>query len=268
MSNRASTSYSCKICNKVFASLSKLKHHKIDHVAYVLHGPDNISLVKSDVGFMCPFCEKLLKNARTIKEHINNHDGTSCSYELSDTPSSSQIESEVMDCNSCVIASSDGLLLPQNEQRLRLKLADVGNWMPILYTAPGQNAKPLLTCENIAEELLKDSTTWQLPKAIDYNDDVHNPSPSISLQLSALIKKSPYQKYLSARNYQELTGSTADIANSDWIINPNTPHFLARLFCGSILINPTGALMVNCVEAYGRTKSADEHSVACALAKT
>ncbi|KAI8067498.1 hypothetical protein BC940DRAFT_300887 [Gongronella butleri] len=79
--------------------------------------------------------------------------------------------------------------------------------------------------------------------------------------LQQLITSSPYRRLLETRHFVELTPDLGLLLNRDWLIHPQLKHAAAQLLAGAILLNSSNgqAVMVNCVEVYGRTKAIDAH---------
>jgi hypothetical protein len=51
----------------------------------------------------------------------------------------------------------------------------------------------------------------------------------------------------------------ANTANNDWVFCPQSRHAVSQLFAGCILLDGTKALLINCVESYGRKRDNDSH---------
>jgi hypothetical protein len=66
-----------------------------------------------------------------------------------------------------------------------------------------------------------------------------------------------YQEKLLDRKHVELSEEIAEMLNEDWKLRPQMKFFCAQLFSGSILVQGMKALLINCVEAYERTKQVD-----------
>ncbi|KAF9152373.1 hypothetical protein BGX21_005041 [Mortierella sp. AD011] len=86
-------------------------------------------------------------------------------------------------------------------------------------------------------------------------------SPSPSPGLENLIATSPYAAILLRMNFVELSKSTCDLLNEDWVSRPELKFACSKLLAGCILLNTANshAIMVNCVELYGRKKQIDIH---------
>lgn len=48
-------------------------------------------------------------------------------------------------------------------------------------------------------------------------------------------------------------------ANCDWLTNPEARYAVSQMFAGCILLDGTKAIIINCVEPYGRKKLIDPH---------
>ncbi|KAF9896879.1 hypothetical protein BX616_006577, partial [Lobosporangium transversale] len=83
------------------------------------------------------------------------------------------------------------------------------------------------------------------------------PSPG----LEGLLRVSPYAKLLLEMKFVELSEDNTKILNEDWVSRPYLKHVCARMFAGSILHNKTNnqAVMINCLEIFGRKKEVDAH---------
>ncbi|KAG1040775.1 hypothetical protein G6F43_012219 [Rhizopus delemar] len=88
-----------------------------------------------------------------------------------------------------------------------------------------------------------------------------NCSLEIVPALTNIISSSPYSKLLMQRQYTELTPDVCAIINKDWDFFPQIKFATVQIFAGAILYNTTNgqAIMLNTIEAYGRTKSIDPH---------
>ncbi|KAI7901412.1 uncharacterized protein BX663DRAFT_544169 [Cokeromyces recurvatus] len=55
-------------------------------------------------------------------------------------------------------------------------------------------------------------------------------------------------------NYTELNTNHLKKANYDWLTNPQARYAVSQMFAGCILLDGTKAIIINCVESYGRKK--------------
>ncbi|KAI7900128.1 uncharacterized protein BX663DRAFT_532491 [Cokeromyces recurvatus] len=77
-----------------------------------------------------------------------------------------------------------------------------------------------------------------------------NCASQVHAELSSLFDTSPYSSLLKQWEYTPLTGDLCTLLNKDWQFYPQVKYFL-QLF--------SLAIMINTVEMYGRTKTADYH---------
>lgn len=47
--------------------------------------------------------------------------------------------------------------------------------------------------------------------------------------------------------------------NKDWTFFPQLRYATSQIFAGAILVNQSAALLINCTESYGRSKTVDAH---------
>jgi hypothetical protein len=64
---------------------------------------------------------------------------------------------------------------------------------------------------------------------------------------------------LKTQNYIEMNENILMKANADWLQTPQARFAVSQLFAGCILLAGTKAILVNCLEPYGRKKSIDPH---------
>jgi hypothetical protein len=60
--------------------------------------------------------------------------------------------------------------------------------------------------------------------------------------------------------YMEIDENISNTANIDWIGSPQARFAVSQLFAGFILLDGIKALLVNCVEPYGRKNDNDPHA--------
>lgn len=73
--------------------------------------------------------------------------------------------------------------------------------------------------------------------------------------LQHLISTSTFYKHISSREYVELSRPMTESINKDWLIFPQLRYAVSQLFAGAILVEQSSAILINCVEPYGRLKS-------------
>ncbi|CEG75863.1 hypothetical protein RMATCC62417_10839 [Rhizopus microsporus] len=91
--------------------------------------------------------------------------------------------------------------------------------------------------------------------------DTNATEPSICNDLASLIYKSPHRQLLASREYFELDDTAELLLNKDWLHEPQVKFACAQVLAGAVLMNVNNgeAILVNTVEMYGGTKSADIH---------
>ncbi|KAI7850002.1 hypothetical protein BDC45DRAFT_519179 [Circinella umbellata] len=74
-----------------------------------------------------------------------------------------------------------------------------------------------------------------------------------------IVGVSPIYQSLADQQYVELSQEITNEINKDWAFFPQLRFATSQLFAGCILISGSTALLVNCVESYGRLKTVDSH---------
>lgn len=100
-----------------------------------------------------------------------------------------------------------------------------------------------------------------VPKQSTFEGEETIKTAPISLY-SAISTAPPYlRQYIMNCTYIELTNDMTMFLNQDWSIHKSMRYACSRALAGSILLNgSTGkALLVNCVEVYGRRRTLDAH---------
>ncbi|CAO3592109.1 unnamed protein product [Absidia cylindrospora] len=77
--------------------------------------------------------------------------------------------------------------------------------------------------------------------------------------LHHIISNSRLKKHVTSRSYTELTNDLAENINNDLALFPQLRYSTSQPFSGAILVEGHTAILVNCVEPYGRQKSVDAH---------
>ncbi|KAG9319124.1 hypothetical protein KVV02_004110 [Mortierella alpina] len=86
-------------------------------------------------------------------------------------------------------------------------------------------------------------------------------SPISEPSLDSVFAFSTYSKILRTRSFVELTDSICILMNEDWTFQPQYRYGCPQMLAGSILFNTSNghAVLVNNIEAYGRTSMVDAH---------
>ncbi|KAI9348319.1 hypothetical protein BD770DRAFT_475065 [Pilaira anomala] len=83
-----------------------------------------------------------------------------------------------------------------------------------------------------------------------------NNSEDKEAQFLSIIHYGPYANILSKRHFTELKPDICQMLNDDWEAFPQLRFACSQLLAGAIIINNKGeAVILNTVEAYGRSRS-------------
>ncbi|KAG2220446.1 hypothetical protein INT45_004188 [Circinella minor] len=82
---------------------------------------------------------------------------------------------------------------------------------------------------------------------------------NIDISLRDVVTNGPYSKLFLKEDFIEMNEKMTKRLNDDWSTFPHVRFACAALLSGMVIINHNKALIVNCNEVYGRTKSVDEH---------
>ncbi|KAF9899216.1 hypothetical protein EC991_009283, partial [Linnemannia zychae] len=96
-----------------------------------------------------------------------------------------------------------------------------------------------------------------------------NCSPAPCAGIESLLESSPYSTLLRKIKFVELSVDLCQMLNEDWAVRPNLKFVWAKIFSGCIMLNSENghAIMVNCIESYGRRSFVDAHSEQFRLSK-
>lgn len=139
-------------------------------------------------------------------------------------------------------------------------LAKIGDLKPIGLTGISGKSYHFLASPNSVGEVLTDKPPgiWALPAP---NEIIvqNSLSTGVGDLLNNIIHTSPIYNLLSDQKYMELTTRVTDLINRDWTFFPQLRYATSQIFAGVILVNKLAALLVNCTEPYGRSKTVDVH---------
>ncbi|CAO3669214.1 unnamed protein product [Umbelopsis vinacea] len=141
-------------------------------------------------------------------------------------------------------------------------LAEIGTWVPIALVS-GSHEYNLLTSNAISNTLIEQQVTgtWQRPDVASKTKpcDCETRENKINHSVFHLQQTSRAQGYLRSRTHIELTEAITELLDEDWMLYPQLRYVTAKLFSGAIMMEGTSAILVNCVEPYGRTKATESH---------
>ncbi|KAG0178484.1 hypothetical protein DFQ29_003423 [Apophysomyces sp. BC1021] len=153
-----------------------------------------------------------------------------------------------------------------DDMRKTLYITDSLHLQPFsLVNEDGVEHSALAHSSVIEKALSSPSVTIRgiLPVKRSYTQMVSTPCFSCLIptprDLQPLFSMSPYDKLLMQRGFVELTDDLSELANLDWHFHPQAKFYVVQLFASAILFRTDNnqAVMINCIEGYGRGKSVD-----------
>ncbi|KAF7727540.1 hypothetical protein EC973_007413 [Apophysomyces ossiformis] len=285
ISQKAKTTNICDECDLTFDTIAKLKHHRREHTTTVY--VNEVPISRTENGFPCPICDKILKSVRTFETHVSAHGATFAKAakrsreELEDgLDALSQDKQPRLSLNvekpssdkpvllrtyhDAILASCDALMENEKEKQQKIVLAQLGNWEPVSLLVEDKEYN-LLASNRIVKTLVEDQIigSWHRPDASVSNDNDCNcakgQSEDVDSNIFHLQQTSQISHYLKSEKYVELTTHVVDLLNEDWLLYPQLRYVTSSIFAGAIMIEGNTALLINCVEPYGRLKAVDAH---------
>ncbi|KAG1089801.1 hypothetical protein G6F42_019879 [Rhizopus arrhizus] len=159
-----------------------------------------------------------------------------------------------------ILLASSALSLPDSEQEKRILLASIGDWEAVMLSSlDGKTYHFLTSLENI-QDVLVDQPVGQWTRPVKTKSATGECiATDGNVLLHHFITTSPFYKCISSHKYTELSKPICESINRDWLIFPQYRYAVSQLFAGAILIEQSSAILLNCVEPYGRLKSTDSH---------
>lgn len=276
-------------CSSSFAGISNLRRHVYDNhtpEVTVRINEETYSVERDLLGFHCVMCNKTLKTTSTFKVHIANaHNGTTSNFSLnkltekrkrsfSTAPTikvtkvydKNEIqqainlskESSVLSKEIATVAAAGFLDAEIAEQQKALLLTDLLNLQPIAVETPNKNYYLLGDGCTITElSANQPSASFTVPQL--KVPTTHSRVTQQSL-LRHLIASSGISNILVNEVYVEMDENISNVANKDWVFSPQSKYAVSQLFAGCILLDGTKALLINCIESYGRKSGNDAHA--------
>ncbi|EIE76148.1 hypothetical protein RO3G_00852 [Rhizopus delemar RA 99-880] len=172
--------------------------------------------------FNCPDCRSKLSTFRSFNNHVQKkHKGT-CST------------------------------LSRAEKGRDLETDDDENTSSVLI----KHHKP--TSDNISDVLSDEPIgTWSLPtmnKTVTEDSSILTNADDL---FKHIISTSPIYRHIADQQYVELSKQITQEINKDWAFFSQLRFATSQIFAGSILLSGSTALLIKCVESYGRLKTVD-----------
>lgn len=101
--------------------------------------------------------------------------------------------------------------------------------------------------------------TWSLPTLENSVTEGSSTSTNSDDLFKHIASTSPIYRHIADEEFVELSEQIVQEINKDWAFFPQLRFATSQMFAGCILLSGSTALLVNCVEPYGRLKSVDAH---------
>ncbi|KAG1579184.1 hypothetical protein G6F46_011095 [Rhizopus delemar] len=245
-----------------------------------------------DGKFNCPDCRSKLSTFRSFNNHVQKkHKGT-CStlsraekgrdLETDDDentssvlikhhkPSKREIDFSVdnsvtfltstqFDDDTAVLLACNSLSSSPRIQDNCVLAAKIGKLKPILLRSSNGKIYPFLTASDNISDVLSDEPigTWSLPtmnKTVTEDSSILTNADDL---FKHIISTSPIYRHIADQQYVELSKQITQEINKDWAFFSQLRFATSQIFAGSILLSGSTALLIKCVESYGRLKTVD-----------
>jgi hypothetical protein len=155
------------------------------------------------------------------------------------------------------LAAAGGLEYTIQDQQRTLVLTEITNLTPIGLLSEPQTYYLLGSPSQVQEIHEKQpKVIFSIPPEPSSLPNHHDTDHTL---LTFLMRNSSMASLLKNETYHELNDLDLKKANSDWLTNQEARYAVSQMFAGCILLDGTKAILVNCVEPYGRKKSIDPH---------
>lgn len=89
--------------------------------------------------------------------------------------------------------------------------------------------------------------------------DIHHDTFADDNCLPTLVMNGPYKHLLERTEFIEINDEAKELLNTCWWQCPVMRYACARALAGMIIVDKNQALLINCLEVYGRVPSLDAH---------
>lgn len=261
---------SCPFCPKKIVTRKGIK----DHISKNICG---FVPVKSING--TPIAETLQDNLNdtmedSIKEQRQSH--IAIEDNLNDTINQQEVNSSTTTTTNLkrpfrelAVEALEQSQAKQSEKRRALLHVDLLEMTPVIARNNQGEEEILLAHVKKLDRLSSKgpfsiSTEISLPDNIPPDSRCSKCQPIQAPELEEVIQNSPYVSLLKQRKYVELDKIISQFLNEDWALKKiGWRSACAKILAGCILVKTTGAnshaILVNCIEVYGRKKNIDVH---------
>ncbi|KAI8083236.1 uncharacterized protein B0P05DRAFT_488814 [Gilbertella persicaria] len=270
-------------CTGTFRTQAQLNKHKYDHhTLQITVTIQNTSYTtdKTESGFICPKCNQTLKTTSTFNRHVVGHNRSprgrkekrvkkdAClppktklpkTFSESDIKTAQNTSNEIKTLTKPIatLAAAGGLEYTIQDQQKTLVLTEITNLTPIGLLSK-QQSYYLLGSPNQVQEIYEKQpkVIFSIPPDLSHPPKHHETNDVL---LTFLMKNSSMASLLKNETYHELNDLHLKKADSDWPTNQEARYAVSQMFAGCILLDGTKAILINCVEPYGRKKRIDPH---------
>ncbi|KAI7890589.1 uncharacterized protein EV154DRAFT_552151 [Mucor mucedo] len=192
---------------------------------------------------------------------IKHHNPSEREIDLStDNPVAFQTSTR-FDDDSAVLLACDSLSSSPRIQENCILAAKIGQLKPILLTSSSGKIYPFLTASNNTSDIWSDEPTgtWSLPTLENSVTEGSSTSTNADDLFKHIVSTSQIYRHIADEEFVELSEQIVQEINKDWVFFPQLRFATSQIFAGCSLLSGSTALLVNCVEPYGRLKSVDAH---------
>ncbi|KAI9595880.1 hypothetical protein BDF19DRAFT_413340 [Syncephalis fuscata] len=263
----------CQFCpGSLFKTKGSLRYHQSkEHtksVKITLVGLGQVTIIRNeDNMFVCP-CGAFFPGRASVARHGKQCDGkqnqgdklgliTSIGLNTANDQLSATAPRSF---NHATLSACGALKETPDAQRKTLRVVDALELKPIALTGPDGFEYNLLGDSSVVSRLV----AYQ--PAVTFNAAHSEKSKTVddnigcsSSDLSHLIQHGPYNNCISINDFSELDAKLCYHLNKDWRFKKSMMYFCSQVLAGAILMEGTTAILVNCLEVYGRTPSVDAH---------
>ncbi|KAG1194223.1 hypothetical protein G6F36_000318 [Rhizopus arrhizus] len=288
----------CKKCLENFETQAALQSHckekHIDFAFAITIDDRQVTIERQDGAFRC-LCsqEKLFKTVRGFQRHVQIKCAIlkSISFDpgyLDYNRKESDISDEELDTNIELFGSSklnlvsqDWSAIPASKRDYEhaiLRACNAEDWNEgekkrlVSFTEAFSMHPIAMITENDVEEnaLIHESRLQSCSQTVAVSavlptkrrkHDNTGTNTASSVQLYSALKAGPYSQQFLHHQYTEMNDSLCTFLNQDWSERPQMRYACSRLLAGMIMLDTSSgkAIVVNCVEVYGRRRTVDSH---------
>ncbi|KAF9995673.1 hypothetical protein BGZ79_010608 [Entomortierella chlamydospora] len=280
----------CVHCGSQFSSQKQLTTHKSEYhcktcmVQAIDSKGTKLSLTVHRInGYLeCPKCTERFDTRTDIRRHVSE---TCCSSESEEpddfednnlpivvpkefplptipvrSPIPQKRSVEELTATACKKSGSTA-----HDKKTTVLLMDHLEMVPVTFQSRSGEKVALIHLTELsdipADEQFTVSVDPSLILRFQEADTVRNSMPVPVAGLEYVMSLSPYKSKIRRRKFIEMEQKFSELLNTDWVVRPQLRFVCPKIPAGSILLNTRNgeAVIVNCIEGYGRKKMIDAH---------